>query len=248
MLFRSGLREHLLLVHFIALVLEDEHMQKAAPEKAADRIQRQEGVGELKRDRPRHRDAEGEYHFVAPLDRPARAQQFSERQTRTEDVDRDQPCIHQVTQRTGHIRAVGADGEENVGETVRGERDDEKRQQDVSGPQQTLAQLAGHLQINRDVTCPSAGGEHHRQEEEGGVGEEKTRKLQPGEYAPQDVRHEKNRQTHEKTAAFARSQPRLFFAPAGQLPPVDDQMDAQCDGGDGRIKAVVQHEKTSLYR
>ena len=158
-------RQQFLTVHFVALLLDDEDVQKAAAEETSDRIERQVRIPELKRERPDHRDPEGEDHQIAPVERAFRPQQFEHRHSGAEHIEPDQQYERQLTHRTGVVFAPAVDGEETVGEAVGDHCEDEERQQSAPGPLQKLAQRAGHLQIVHDVARPGADGHHHRQEE-----------------------------------------------------------------------------------
>ena len=218
-------REDLLVVHFVALVLDDEHVKKTAADKAADRVDRKEGVADLDQDRGRHRDAEGEDHLVAPADRALRAQQREERHPGAERIERDLQRERDLSQRAGRVLAPRVDGEETVGESVRDQRGDEERQQTATHPQQRRAHAAVQPQVGDDEARPCVDGHRHREEEEERIDVEDSTPLPFRNDAPQDIRHEKAQQADQKTPELKNPRTRLDVPPIDQLAPVDDQMD-----------------------
>ena len=225
-------------MHFVVFVLDDEDMQETAAEKAADRIERKEGVSDLDDDRGRHRDSEGEDHLVAPADRAFRAQQLEQRHDRVERVEGDQQRERQLAQRTGLVHALGVDGEEDAGKAVHDQPDCEERHQSAPRPQQVRAQTAVHLQVGGDEARPGIDGQRHRHEEDNRVGVEETTPFQMRKHPPQDIPHEEKQQADEKVSELSRPRARIDVPPIDQVLPVDDQMNNQRDAGDARIEVI----------
>ena len=217
-------------------------MQEGAADQAADRIQRKKGIAELQHDRHGHRDSEDKCHLVAPPHHTLRVQQLYERQRRAEHVECDQQTIHHMAQRTGHIHPLGVDGEEDAGEAVHGQPRGDQRQQPVPAPLQAFPQPAVQFEIDDQIACPGINGQRYHQKENRRVCEDQSRKIESRKYPPQNIRQEKKRQADQKAAAFLRTRKRDGIPPAGQMVPVDDQIDDQRDGGYGRIQTVVLHK------
>ena len=236
-------RQQFLPVHFVALVLDDEDVQEAAAEQAAEPIEGKERVRKLQHDRRGHRDAEGEDHPAAPAQGALLAPQRDLRQHDADRIERDQQQERQLAHGAFLVDAVGSDREESADEAVQDQRDGEEGQQPPPHPQRAPPRPSVHLQVGDDVARPREDGQRHHQEEEHRVRIKGEEPFQSREHAPQHVREEEHRQAGEEAPHLQRARSRTGVPPVGQLPPVDDQVDQQRDAGDDRIKIGIDEFK-----